>query len=82
MKFYIYGVEGTYKICGAWFINIRIWLCFYVVIMCSYCATQHIIVLYSTLSAMTAMKARATKKKGRGVTEALDEGQTGGALRC
>ena len=50
--------------------------------MCSYCATQHIIVLYSTLSAMTAMKARATKKKGRGVTEVLDEGQTGGALRC
>ena len=50
--------------------------------MCSYCATQHIIVLYSTLLAMTAMKARATKKKGRGVTEALDEGQTGGALRC
>jgi len=28
------------------------------------------------------MKAKATRKKGRGVTDAVDEGATGGALRC
>jgi len=31
---------------------------------------------------VSAMKAKATRKKGRGVSDAADEGPTGGALRC
>ena len=31
---------------------------------------------------VSAVKAKATRKKGRGVTDVVDEGPTGGALRC
>jgi len=31
---------------------------------------------------VSAMKAKATRKKGRGVSDTVDEGPTGGALRC
>ena len=31
---------------------------------------------------VSAMKAKATRKKGRGVSDVVDEGPTGGALRC
>lgn len=46
---------------------------------CCYC---FVIILYVFHSAVSAMKAKATKKKGRGVTDVVDEGPTGGALRC
>ena len=51
-----------------------------------FCILRNTAMLFVTIymymcSTVSAMKAKATRKKGRGVTE-VDEGPTGGALRC